>query len=264
MPRVSRREAIDRLRRRLEAEGAEPGARLPSERDLALLLGCSRETLRAALDALEAKGAVWRHVGRGTFAGARPPGRPIRDRLLLEATSPKDLMDARLALEPGVAAAAARRASGPEITYLRARVTAGRSARDRAACEPADDRFHRAIAEVADNPILVGMLSYLSRARQRTVWQREWDRTYRRLGAEEFRGEHSRQHEGIVDAIAAGDPDGAEHAMRTHLQTISREMLQRDAEASRSIFPPTHAASKLRATDGFQRECEPPGGRDDG
>ena len=105
---------------------------------------------------------------------------------------------------------------------LRAKVEAGRKAGDRTACELADDGFHSAIGRASANPVLIGFMTFLSGARRRVAWQREWDRTYRRLGEDEFRVEHSGQHGEIVDAIAAGDAAAARAAMRAHLETISR------------------------------------------
>jgi len=49
-----------------------PGARLPSERDLALQLGISRTTAVSAYRELESRGLVRGHVGRGTFVCAGP------------------------------------------------------------------------------------------------------------------------------------------------------------------------------------------------
>ena len=48
------------------------GARLPSERDLAVELGLSRTTVTTAYRELEARGLVRGHVGRGTFVCAPP------------------------------------------------------------------------------------------------------------------------------------------------------------------------------------------------
>ena len=176
MERMSRDDGLGRLRAHLEREAPEPGARLPTERALAAAIGCSRETPRAGLERLEAEGLVWRHVGQGTFAGPRPRGRPIRDTALLGASSAAERMEARLVIEPPVAGEAARRATPEDAAHLRARAEAGRAARDRPACEVADDAFHTAIAEVAGNRILIGVLRYLAGARRRAPWQREWER----------------------------------------------------------------------------------------
>src|SRR5260221_525341 len=49
-----------------------PGARLPSERELAGLLKLSRTTTTNAYRELESRGVLRRHVGRGTFVCATP------------------------------------------------------------------------------------------------------------------------------------------------------------------------------------------------
>ncbi|MCA1334893.1 FadR/GntR family transcriptional regulator [Pseudooceanicola marinus] len=109
----------------LEERAPASGDRLPPERVLKDLVGCSRETLRAAFATLEAQGEIWRHVGQGTFRGRAPLGQPVKDTLLLEATTPADLMDARRLLEPQVAAAAAGRRVPGDIALLRQRVAEG-------------------------------------------------------------------------------------------------------------------------------------------
>ena len=200
------------------------GDRLPPERELRDILGCSRETLRACYATLEKEGEIWRHVGQGTFRGQRPRHMPVRETLLVEGATPPDLMRARLLLEPQVAAEAARHADASDITHLRAKVAQGRAARDRSTCEQADDAFHRAVAETSRNPVLIGFLMYLSGARRRVAWQREWDRTYRRIAPDEFQTIHSDQHDQVVDAIAARDANAATTAMKRHLKTIAVAM----------------------------------------
>ncbi|WP_295512915.1 FCD domain-containing protein [uncultured Sulfitobacter sp.] len=97
-------------------------------------------------------------------------------------------------------------------------------ARDRAACERADDAFHQTIAQVARNPVLIALVRHFSNARCRAVWQREWDRTYRRVGVTEFTQVHTGQHRAIVDAIAAGDGAAAQRSMELHLDAVSTAM----------------------------------------
>jgi 2-aminoadipate transaminase len=57
---------------RIDTGDLPPGARLPSERDLARQLGISRTTAVSAYRELEARGLVRGHVGRGTYVCAGP------------------------------------------------------------------------------------------------------------------------------------------------------------------------------------------------
>ena len=62
--RTVKTEALQQLRNLIETDAPATGDRLPSERQLTALIGCSRETLRTALAVLEAEGMIWRHVGQ--------------------------------------------------------------------------------------------------------------------------------------------------------------------------------------------------------
>ncbi|OWY08139.1 GntR family transcriptional regulator [Thioclava sp. JM3] len=218
------RKIVEALRDYCAAAAIAPGGQLPPERDLARRLGCSRETLRNALAELELAGDLWRHVGQGTFLGPRPPGHPVRETILVQGASPLQLMQARLTLEPSVAAEAAALATPVEIAYLSDLVNRGRRAATRTDCERLDAAFHRGIAEVTGNPILLGLLDYLAGARRHAAWQREWEVTYRKLGVAEFTECHSLQHEEVVACIQRGATDAAADAMRGHLQTIFTAM----------------------------------------
>lgn len=218
--RLSRAEGLARLRAHLAEGGYEVQDRLPPERELAARLDMSRETLRHALDVLEAEGLVWRHVGQGTFLGSRPVQRGAALPLLVEMGSPADLMDARLLLEPEVAAAAAQAATPAQVAGLREAAAAGRAATGLHACEAADRRFHAALGRASGNPVLASFLEVLSGTRIRARWQREWNRTYGQIGEATFRGAHSDHHMDIVEAVARHDPGAARTAMRRHLEAI--------------------------------------------
>lgn len=212
--------ALAELRNILDSDRVAIGAKLPSERALAMRLSCSRETLRQALSVLEEENEIWRHVGQGTFRGPRPAAAPLRENMTIHATPVEEFVTARHLIEPVVAAEAARRASASDVERLKICVAAGRDSRDGFECQLADDSFHRAIAGVAKNPVLLSILTFLSDARRRSAWQTQWHRTYRHLGIDEFTMHHSDQHQGVVDAIEANDPPSAETAMRVHLDTI--------------------------------------------
>src|SRR5215469_1673060 len=57
-----------------QRDGGHHGARLPTERQLALDLGVSRSAIRHAMALLQAEGHVSREVGRGTFLRDAPDG----------------------------------------------------------------------------------------------------------------------------------------------------------------------------------------------
>ena len=116
MPRQSATDIEPKLRRLLH--DLAPGERLPAERDLAERLGCSRQTLRSCLSTLEKDGEIWRRVGQGTFRGSRPRHLPVRDTLLIEGATPPDVMQARMLLEPMVAAEAARLADVSSVALF--------------------------------------------------------------------------------------------------------------------------------------------------
>lgn len=212
--------ALALLRELLRTDGVAVGDRLPPERVLAKQFSCSRETLRRALLALEEENEVWRHVGQGTFYGPRPGVAPRRESLLVQATSVQELVRARYLFEPAIAAEAARNATATDIAKLNECVAVGRAGHDRFQCQQADDIFHRTIAEVAKNTVLYSIVTFLSEARRRSTWQTQWDRTYRHIGINEFRGQHSDQHQRIVAAIKNKDPKEAEVEMRAHLEAI--------------------------------------------
>jgi DNA-binding GntR family transcriptional regulator len=67
-----RHRIADELRERLERGDFLAGARLPSEPELARMLGVSRSSLRAAIALLEADGLLRRMHGSGTFVTERP------------------------------------------------------------------------------------------------------------------------------------------------------------------------------------------------
>ena len=228
--RLTKDAAAQRLRAFLRQQAYGPQDRLEPERVLTLRIGCSRETLRAALDVLEKDGLIWRHVGQGTFVGPRPSHEPIRPSVLAEMASPADVLNARLLIEPPIAGEAALHASPDEIVILRGHALRSSEARDWQAYEQADDAFHKGIARITGNPLLIAFLDVLSSVRGRARWQRQHDLAFRRARKKEYATQQGRMHLAIVEAIAARDPGAAQQAMFEHLSAIRAIMVQEAAE----------------------------------
>jgi DNA-binding FadR family transcriptional regulator len=223
--RLTTDDVTRRLRAHLRQRAYGPQDKLEPERVLAPKVGCSRETLRAALDVLEKEGLIWRHVGQGTFVGPRPAHEPIRPSVLAEMASPADVLDARLLIEPPIAGEAALRATADEIALLRGHALRSSEAPDWQAYEQADDAFHKGIARITGNPLLIAFLDVLSSVRGRARWQRQHDLAFRRARKKEYAAQQGRMHLAIVDAIAARDPVAARQAMFDHLSAIRAIMV---------------------------------------
>lgn len=218
--RMPTAEVMQRMRKLLVEKNFSPQDKIPPERVLSMMLGCSRETMRKVLRQLEIEGVVWRHQGKGTFMG--PPASSIERPLdrIIESASAQDLMDARLVYEPALAAAAAKYATQDDLASLRKLAIATGRARDWREYEHLDDAFHKAVARSSGNALLAAIFSSLASVRGRSTWQRRHDAIFREARKREYAAEQSVMHLAIVDAIEAQQGDRAHHAMHAHLVAI--------------------------------------------
>jgi DNA-binding FadR family transcriptional regulator len=211
--------ALALLRAFISDRHLEMNARLPPERALAAELGISRATLRKALATLESQGRVWRHIGKGTFVGSRPIEGDGGLSPLVGRTSPADVVEARLSIEPELARLAALNASADDIHSLRHCCRKSRSAEDWRVYEIWDDRVHRAVAEATHNALLLSLFDTLNTVRRAVVWNRA--RGTRRPP----RDHHSfSEHDALVDAIEGRDAERAALCMRAHLGSVGRHL----------------------------------------
>lgn len=213
--------AYENLLQMLETGTFPDRSRLPPERELAGLLGVGRSTLRKALGLLEAEGRVWRHVGKGTFAGG-PPNPAVGG--ILQSTapiSPAEVMEARLAVEPAIARTAALRATDEDIAYLRHCLDKSENAEDWDTYELWDGTLHRSVAQATHNGLLLSVLETINAIRQRA----EWGQLRRHaLNAERHRL-YCAQHRAFVDAIAARNAPEAAALMQRHIATVMQNMV---------------------------------------
>lgn len=195
-----------------------PGGKLPTERDLAGQLAAPRSEIRRALALLEQDGLITRHVGRGTFvteaASHQFHGAPPD-------TSPAEIMQTRLLLEPPIARLAARLANQADLDRITAYLNAGGRSDSYEDFERHDAQLHRAIAQSVRNELLLSMFDVMSTARELPVW----GSLKRRTSTPQRRRTYHQQHSLIVTALADRDPAEAETAMRAHLRDVSDNLL---------------------------------------
>lgn len=196
-------------------------SRLPPERELCRQLGVSRGELRKALATLEAEGQLWRHVGKGTFIGSRPTESLADLSVTTSRTNPAEVMQTRLLIEPEIARMAALNATAADIAEMRTCMARSRTATTWRQYESWDNRLHRSIAEATRNTLLLTIFDTLNAVRRAVAWGR-----LRANRTQPDPQHHSfAEHEAIVAAIADRDMEQAAQAMRRHLQTVERKLL---------------------------------------
>lgn len=218
--------ALVQLRAYLAQRDLPANTRLPAERELCEILGVSRAELRKALAALETNGELWRHVGKGTFIGQKPPDESFSVAGIASRSNPAEVMRARLVLEPLLASEAARHATGLHISEMRLCLRLSHDAASWRQYESIDNRLHRTIAEASGNTVLEALFDQLNAIRRTIVWGRE-----RQNNSSPPVAHHSfAEHDALVDAIEDRDHRAARAAMQTHLLSVQNNLqILRDA-----------------------------------
>jgi len=186
-----------------------------SEAEIALSYGVSRTPVREAILKLSDEGLLEIFPQSGIFV-SRIPLAALPEAIVI-----------RKALEATTAQMAAQRATASQILNLHSileRQREANAAGDSDAFHQADETFHATIAEVAGYPGIWTLIQqvkvHVDRYRRLTLPQA--GRIGRAIG----------EHEAILDAIEAHDPNAARGAMELHL-----ERLLADISATQSINP---------------------------
>jgi len=201
-------QTVDRLRAQI-TDGSWPvGSRIPAEPSLTGLLGVGRNTVREAVQSLVHAGLLQRRQGSGTYVVARSElgvtiGREIAD------ARQRDVLEVRRSLEVETARLAAHRRTPADVAELiahRDARTAAYSAGDLDAMVSTDLDLHRTIARTARNPVLLSLYENLVGAIGENI----------RFNFE--RPVHTNDdHDGLVDAIVAGDAERAVDEITAYL-----------------------------------------------
>lgn len=210
------------------------GSRLPVEKDLAEALGVSRGSLREGVRALALMGVLETRQGDGTYVTALDPATLLAPLgVLVDLQRPGnvvDLMTVRRLLEVEAAGRAALRigeadlvAAGEVLAQME--VMIGQDEVDHEAVMEADIAFHRVIARASNNPTLGALIEGLA---SRTVRARTW----RALHEEGVEQRTHAEHQAILAALTAHDPDAARLRMGVHLLGVEQYLTtQLDADS---------------------------------
>lgn len=197
------------------------GDELPSERDLSATLEVSRETVRGAVQTLAAVGMLEISQGARTrvarsdgyvFAATAADGGKIGH------YSADEVFKARKLVEIAVIRAAASRIDMADLERLRRLVDAqGEMTDDPVRFQISDVEFHRLVYRAGGNRLLESFLG--------DVYDYALDFRRKALLMPGAVAASWRDHQRILKAIAARDPDAAAAAMERHLLRVHRTTL---------------------------------------
>jgi DNA-binding FadR family transcriptional regulator len=214
--------AVEVVRNFVLSSGATDGGRLPTERSLVTTLRMPRSAIRNALLVLEAEGLVVRKVGSGTYLAGPPGAAKAPSTPASLDLNPKQIMEARLALEPQIAALAAVNCTRSDLDHLTACAEEYHRADDFEAFEAADEKFHHAIAAATHNPLVISAWQSFSAAQAAA----EWGGLRQHFLTGERRARSREEHDRILGAIRQRDASAASKAVRDHLHHIVADILQ--------------------------------------
>jgi DNA-binding FadR family transcriptional regulator len=195
------------------------GEKLPAERQFASVFGASRATIRTALSRLETERLVTRRPGAGTFVNA---GVQAANEDVAELTSPLELIEVRLGLEPNMVRLAVLNATARDIERL-----AGAIGRMSAAAGNSesftrwDIEFHQLIAEATRNPLMVWIYRKINDVRTHS----QWNAMKSKVLTSERIAEYNEQHLSLYEAIRTRDIEAAVAVVTNHLHYARRQLM---------------------------------------
>ena len=173
---------------------------MPAERDLANYFNVSRTVIREAIIMLELENLVEVRKGSGVYVIALPQRTASNDEFLDKVdVGPFELLQARQLLESSMAEFAALQVTRADITKLKDIL-----ARERNTLEQgdedyvADEDFHRTIAEITQNEVILQM--------QKALWDlrtnsQMWKGLHLHIPNQSYRHLWLQDHENIITAL---------------------------------------------------------------
>lgn len=226
MPVVKRSladQVADQITELIVSDDLAAGAPLPSTSALASTFGVSVAVVREAQALLIGRGLVSSAQGRESVVvtpGAPELERILHFRLRREEATLSELVDVRIGLETIAAAKAAELATAEDVARIRTHLLSRKDAPTLDDFHREDVAFHREIAAVSGNALIVMILDAFSEL----LVDFRAQATEARIARGGDTDLATVEHERIIDAIEAHDSELAAAAMSEHLESGRREI----------------------------------------
>ncbi len=218
-PRAGTAVAIAARLREAIADGIYvDGERLPAERTLADAFSCSRTTVREALRLLCAGDLVSRRAGSGTFVTFSPDA---ENPDIAEITSPLELIDVRIAVEPHMARLATLHATMRDLDRISHALDALESSGEPESFTRQDRIFHQLVADATHNPLMCSFYRRINHVRGHRQWSAMKDKVLTGQAMESYNQDHRR----LFEALGLRDADRAADIVLNHLQKARLQLV---------------------------------------
>jgi DNA-binding FadR family transcriptional regulator len=199
------------------------GDKLPTERELSETYQIGRAAVRHILAEAKARGLITQTVGSGTYVSKEAA--TLLEALETEApgmhTSPAELMEARMVIEPMIAHLVVR--NGTSADFLRMEECCARAehAGSMEQFEVWDGALHQAIADATHNTFIKDVFHLMNKVRE----QGEWGALKMKSLTPERRHAYELEHRALVNALKDRDEERARHLIMEHLVRIRHNLL---------------------------------------
>ncbi|AOK19701.1 GntR family transcriptional regulator [Burkholderia cepacia] len=222
-------QVAEKIRDEIRAGRYAAESRLPSERELAGLFQVGRPAVREALGALQNEGLVFTKRNSGTYVVAAPldvlAQRGDTHKASEADFSPTSTLDVRLILEPAIARlAAAHRKPDPVAERYLAQmetITDVDDPHQRALWNESDRLFHRQLALMTGDPLIVKIADEVAKTMDQPLWKRLKDDGIYDAGRIRL---YVSEHRLIYEAIVSGDADAAAFYVEQHIRRVRRDI----------------------------------------
>ena len=221
---------VDQIRNAIFEGRLKPGDKLPSERELVERFKVSKTTLREALRSLEVLGFL--EIRKGVSGGAivtevdmTTARNSFTNFLLFKNLSLKDLSEVRLLLEPYIAEKATLAITKEDLSRLDKLIKDSEYAiKNDVVFESRKDEieFHRIIASITGNPILMFILDFVENLLIDT-------KEILRPG-KDFSSKVLRAHKRIYNALLQKNIEKVHEEMVRHIREVEKDLVAADKE----------------------------------
>ncbi len=195
------------------------GERLPSERDLAELLGVSRNSVREAMRTLSLMGFISSVHGGGNFITCdleQNLSETLRIMMMMGETNYLQVSQLRRGLESETARLAASRILPRQTAKLADLVNQMREEPDDEKGSLLDQKFHTLLCEVAGNKLIYALFMAMLSTINDFI-----SIMYGRIVQDDTQAEQLYlAHEKLVDALSRNDEDDAVRAIQYHFEVV--------------------------------------------